>query len=194
MTLKKSEILVKDLVKFLMRGTKIFNEFIINSSLIDISLGGFKFTWTDKWGSKMSKLDRFLISESFCDVFPHVTGVVLEKGIPDHRPILLKDFKVDFGPTPFRFFHSWLEMDGFQDLLVPTWKHDGIVESSGFISFKKKLQNLKRVIRDWVASKRADDTRLKREHQSKLTLIDSKIDQGCASEEDFSIRRESTRI
>ncbi|GJT36740.1 putative RNA-directed DNA polymerase, eukaryota, reverse transcriptase zinc-binding domain protein [Tanacetum coccineum] len=55
--------------------------------------GGFKFTWTDKWGTKMSKLDRFLVSESFYENFPHVMGVVLEKGIPDHRPILLKDFK-----------------------------------------------------------------------------------------------------
>ncbi|GJZ83465.1 RNA-directed DNA polymerase, eukaryota, reverse transcriptase zinc-binding domain protein [Tanacetum coccineum] len=144
------------------RQTDIFNEFITNSSLIDISLGGYKFTWTDK--------------------------------IPDHRPILLKDFKVDFGPTPFRFFHSTLEIDGFQDLVVHTWNHDGIIESIGFISFKKKLQNLKRVIRDWVSSKRADDTKLKREHQTRLTIIDAKIDQGCVSAEDFSIRRESMRF
>ncbi|GJT83183.1 putative RNA-directed DNA polymerase, eukaryota, reverse transcriptase zinc-binding domain protein [Tanacetum coccineum] len=148
------------------RQTDIFNEFITNSSLIDISLGGFKFTWTDKSGSKMSKLDPFLISKSFYDVFPHVTYVVLKKGIPDHRPILLKDFKVDFGPTSFR----------------------------GFISFKKKLQNLKRVIRGWVASKRVDSNMLKLEHQSRLTLIDAKINQDCASEEDFNNRRDSMRI
>ncbi|GKG24520.1 RNA-directed DNA polymerase, eukaryota, reverse transcriptase zinc-binding domain protein, partial [Tanacetum coccineum] len=98
------------------RQTYIFNEFIANSSLIDISLGGYKFTWTDKWGSKMSMLDRFLISESFYDVFPHVTGVVLEKGIPDHRLILLKDFKVDFGPTPFRFFQY-----GWRSMASKTW-------------------------------------------------------------------------
>ncbi|GJT23560.1 putative RNA-directed DNA polymerase, eukaryota, reverse transcriptase zinc-binding domain protein [Tanacetum coccineum] len=42
----------------------------------------------------MSKLDRFLIFESFHEVFPNVTGVVLEKGIPDHRPILLKEFEL----------------------------------------------------------------------------------------------------
>nr|GEV99512.1 hypothetical protein [Tanacetum cinerariifolium] len=112
-------------------------------------------------------------------------GVVLEKGIPDHHLIFL---------NLFWFFHSWVEMDGFQDLVVHTWNHDGIVESNGFMSFKKKLQNLKRVIRDWVASKRADEIMLKREHQTRLTLIDVKIYQGCASVEDFSIRRESTRI
>ncbi|GJX28014.1 RNA-directed DNA polymerase, eukaryota [Tanacetum coccineum] len=83
------------------RQVDIFNEFISNSSLIDIPLGGFNFTWTDKWGSKMSKLDRFLISDRFHEDFPNVNGVILEKGIPDHRPILLKDLEVDYGPTPF---------------------------------------------------------------------------------------------
>ncbi|GJX99283.1 RNA-directed DNA polymerase, eukaryota, reverse transcriptase zinc-binding domain protein [Tanacetum coccineum] len=79
------------------RQDDIFNEFISNSSLIDIPLGGFNFTWTHKWGSKMSKLDRFLISDRFHEDFPNVTGVVLEKGIPDHRPILLKDLEFRSG-------------------------------------------------------------------------------------------------
>nr|GEX09326.1 hypothetical protein [Tanacetum cinerariifolium] len=65
-------------------------------------------------GSEM----RFLVSDGFYDVFPHTSGVVLEKGIPDHRPILLRENVVDYGPTPFRFFNSWLEMDGFQSLLI----------------------------------------------------------------------------
>nr|GEV58519.1 RNA-directed DNA polymerase, eukaryota, reverse transcriptase zinc-binding domain protein [Tanacetum cinerariifolium] len=123
-----------------------------------------------------------------------VKGVVLEKGIPDHRSILLKDFKADFGPTPFHFFHSWLELDGLNDLVVQTWKHDGIVKASGFISFKKKLQNLKRVIRDWVNSKRADSNILKNKHQSRLASIDVKVDQGCANNGDFINSRESMKI
>ncbi|GJZ44938.1 hypothetical protein Tco_0592534 [Tanacetum coccineum] len=42
------------------RQAKIFNEFITNASLIDIPLGGLNFTWTYKWGSKMSKLLQVL--------------------------------------------------------------------------------------------------------------------------------------
>ncbi|GKB74977.1 putative RNA-directed DNA polymerase, eukaryota, reverse transcriptase zinc-binding domain protein [Tanacetum coccineum] len=98
--------------------------------------------------------------------------------ILDHRLILLKDFKVDFGPTHFRFFHFWLELDVCNDLVVQTWTHDGIVEASGFISFKKKLKNLKWVIRDWVISKKANSNKLKREHQSRLASINAKVDQG----------------
>nr|GEX53010.1 RNA-directed DNA polymerase, eukaryota, reverse transcriptase zinc-binding domain protein [Tanacetum cinerariifolium] len=126
---------------------RIFNDFITESSLIYISLGGFNFTWMNKWGTKMSKLVRFLVFESFYETFAQATSLVLEKGILDHRPILLKESIVDYGPTPFRFFHSWLEMDGFHELVSQTWKNDGIVDVNGFTLFKKKLQNLKKVIR-----------------------------------------------
>ncbi|GJR21605.1 RNA-directed DNA polymerase, eukaryota, reverse transcriptase zinc-binding domain protein [Tanacetum coccineum] len=167
------------------RQAEIFNEFISNSALIDIPLGGFSFTWTDKWGSKMSKLDQFLVSNSFYEVFSHVPGVILEKGIPDHRPILLKEFVTDYGPTTFRFFNSWLDMKGFHDLVSQTWHHDGIVEACGFTSLKKKLHNLKGVIRVCVASKKSESSMIKRDHESRLASIDAKVDQGCANEEDF---------
>ncbi|GKB05354.1 putative RNA-directed DNA polymerase, eukaryota, reverse transcriptase zinc-binding domain protein [Tanacetum coccineum] len=170
----------------------IFNEFINNSSLIEIPLDGFKFTWTDKWGSKMSKLDRFLVSESFFESFPQISGVVLVKGIPDHRPILLRENVVDYGPTPFRFFHSWLEMEGFHNLVTSTWKNDGILEVNGLISFKKKLQNLKCVIREWIALKKADTYKLKKVYQEQVSFIDVKLDQGCANEEDLRIRKDAS--
>ncbi|GJZ64535.1 putative RNA-directed DNA polymerase, eukaryota, reverse transcriptase zinc-binding domain protein [Tanacetum coccineum] len=140
----------------------LFNEFISDTSLVDIPLGGYNYTWTNKWGSKMSKLDRFLVSDSFYDKFPHTTSVILEKGTPDHRPILLKEFVVDYGTTPFRFFHSWLEMDGFHDLVINKWSNDGIVDSN--------------------------------EHQARISSIDAKVDQGCASEEDFINRKDSLKI
>ncbi|GJT29361.1 hypothetical protein Tco_0909636 [Tanacetum coccineum] len=40
-----------------------FNSFIENSGLTDLSLGGGLFTWMNKFGTKLSKLDQFLISE-----------------------------------------------------------------------------------------------------------------------------------
>ncbi|GJZ76255.1 RNA-directed DNA polymerase, eukaryota, reverse transcriptase zinc-binding domain protein [Tanacetum coccineum] len=176
------------------RQAGLFNNFISNASLIDVPLGGYKFTWTDKWGSKMSKIDRFLVSELFYETFPNISGVILEKGIPDHRPILIKDYVVDFGPTPFWFFHSWFEIEGFHSMVVDTWKNDGIVEANGLISFKKKLQNLKRVIREWVSLQRSISLTLKKDHLMRLSSVDTKIDQGLASEMDLCDRRESIRI
>ncbi|GJY58810.1 putative RNA-directed DNA polymerase, eukaryota, reverse transcriptase zinc-binding domain protein, partial [Tanacetum coccineum] len=71
-------------------------------------------------------------------------------------------------------------------------KHDGIVEVNGLISFKKKLQNLKGVIRAWVASKKADAYNLKKYYQEQISSIDVKVDQGCASEEDIHIRNNAS--
>ncbi|GJS00445.1 RNA-directed DNA polymerase, eukaryota [Tanacetum coccineum] len=48
-----------------------FNDFIVNSHLHEIPLGGYSFTWTDKYANKMSKLDRFLVSQGFLDLFPN---------------------------------------------------------------------------------------------------------------------------
>nr|GEY09596.1 hypothetical protein [Tanacetum cinerariifolium] len=146
------------------RHAKIFNNFIDGASLIDVPLGGYNFTWMDKWGSKMSKLDRFLVSNNFHDSFPHATRVVLEKGTPDHRAILLKELQVDYGPTPFKFFHSWLEIEGFKDLVEQTWKNDGIINDC------------------------------KMTHQALLSSIEVKIDLGTANEDDFRIRKESLKI
>nr|GEU96652.1 phloem protein 2-like protein [Tanacetum cinerariifolium] len=50
-----------------------FNMFIANSQLIDIPLGGYLFTRPDKHASKISKLDRFLVSQRMLDLFPNLT-------------------------------------------------------------------------------------------------------------------------
>ncbi|GJW50462.1 RNA-directed DNA polymerase, eukaryota [Tanacetum coccineum] len=90
-----------------------FNNFIMENDLVDVSLGGYQFTWVNSLATKMSKIDRFLISGGLLERFPNLAGTILDKGVPDHRPILLKEAKADYGPIPFRFFHSWLDCDGF---------------------------------------------------------------------------------
>ncbi|GJS01594.1 hypothetical protein Tco_0318102 [Tanacetum coccineum] len=43
----------------------------------------------------------------------------------------------DFGPTPFRFYHSWLELPGFDDLVSKFWNSFTLDDSNGMIRFKK---------------------------------------------------------
>lgn len=53
-----------------------FNDVIEQADLTNIPLGGPRFTWNYKWGSKFSKLDRFLVSDGLLDSFPHISGMV----------------------------------------------------------------------------------------------------------------------
>ncbi|GJZ03503.1 RNA-directed DNA polymerase, eukaryota [Tanacetum coccineum] len=55
---------------FNQQGATAFNQFISSSSLIDPPLDGYAFTWSHKNASKMSKLDRFLLSEGLFDFVP----------------------------------------------------------------------------------------------------------------------------
>ena len=53
-----------------------FNNFIINSDLVDVPLGGRRFTRVDKLCLKMAKLDRLLISNGILNSFTNLIGVV----------------------------------------------------------------------------------------------------------------------
>ncbi|GKA86553.1 RNA-directed DNA polymerase, eukaryota [Tanacetum coccineum] len=89
-----------------------FNQFISSSGLVDIKMEGYTFTWSHPSAEKMSKLDRFLVSDGILTLFPSITALCMDRHLSDHRPILLCEVKVDFGPIPFRFYHSWFKFDG----------------------------------------------------------------------------------
>nr|KAJ0203555.1 hypothetical protein LSAT_V11C500296390 [Lactuca sativa] len=124
----------------------IFNDFISHAGLVDILLGGYSFTWSDKVVTKMSKLDSFLVSEGTLEIFPNLTGFVLERHLWDHRPILLKEISIDYSP-PFRVFHSWFSMDGFVQMVEDSWNNNGIFHPNALVFFKKKLHHLKKTIK-----------------------------------------------
>ncbi|GJT59727.1 RNA-directed DNA polymerase, eukaryota, reverse transcriptase zinc-binding domain protein [Tanacetum coccineum] len=102
----------------------------------------------------------------FHDAFPSITSSILEKGKLDNRPILLKESVKDFDSG----------------------------ETIGMISFKKKLQNLKKVIHAWSTSKKISDNQIKKEHKSRLSLIDAKVDQGVGTRDDLDCRISSMKI
>nr|GFA47101.1 RNA-directed DNA polymerase, eukaryota [Tanacetum cinerariifolium] len=90
----------------------------------DFNERGYSFTWSDKHASKMSKLDRFLVSQGMLDLFLNLTGLILHRHLSGHRPILLKETHVDYGPTPFRLYHSWFLEDDFHFVIEDSWNND----------------------------------------------------------------------
>ncbi|GJS65460.1 RNA-directed DNA polymerase, eukaryota [Tanacetum coccineum] len=164
-------------------GANAFNSFISNSGLNDIQLEGFSFTWAHPSATKMSKLDRFLMSNGLLSAFPLISAICLDRHLSDHRPILLKEVFSDFGPTPFRFYHSWLELPGFDDLVSKSWNSFTLDDSNGMIRFKKKLQMLKKEIRAWTLDFKRHQVGLSKDLKSKLCDIDKVLDQGGVTDD-----------
>nr|GEV72269.1 RNA-directed DNA polymerase, eukaryota [Tanacetum cinerariifolium] len=165
------------------RGANVFNNFISKADLIDILLGGYSFTWSHKSATKMSKLDRFFISKGLMVRFPNLSGLCLERHLSDHRLIIMFESSFDYGPTPFRMFHSRFKLEGFDNLVETSWLSMDFSYSNGLIRLKKKLQLLKSTIKTWVKENKAKIIVTKSSIQHKLSEVDKVIDQGGGTDE-----------
>ncbi|GJS31424.1 RNA-directed DNA polymerase, eukaryota [Tanacetum coccineum] len=172
---------------------RVFNYFISSSGLVDIKLEGFSFTWSHPSATKMSKLDRFLVTDGVVSLFPSITALCLDRHLSDHRPILLRDIPTDFGPIPFRFFHSWFKYEGFDEMVEQTWRSFSHSDRNGMVRFKKKLQDLKAIIRQWIKDKQIQMNDSKQVIKDGLCKIDKKLDQGLVSDSLLARRRDLNR-
>ncbi|GJX88544.1 RNA-directed DNA polymerase, eukaryota [Tanacetum coccineum] len=168
---------------FNVQGANEFNSFILNSGLVEVQLEGYSFTWSHLSANKMSKLDHFLVTEGFISLFPHNLAVCLDRHLLDHRPILLRDVIIDYGATPFRLYHSWLGLQGFDQMVTLTWNSIVLDDRNEMVCFKKKLQILKKEIRTWVKDQKHKQSGCINDIKSKLSDIDKQLDQGGGNDE-----------
>nr|GEX06005.1 RNA-directed DNA polymerase, eukaryota [Tanacetum cinerariifolium] len=169
--------------KFNRQGADVFNSFIANAGLEEVPLGGSAFTWCHKSATKMSKLDRFFVSNNLLNVCPHFSAITLDRYLSDHRPILLHESDHDYGMVPFRFFHHWLELDGFNKFVSDTRSNAPVNVSNGMRNLAGKLKFLKTNMRVWIkvniCERKVTSDKLKEE----LRMVDDVIDKGLGSEE-----------
>nr|GEW05057.1 RNA-directed DNA polymerase, eukaryota [Tanacetum cinerariifolium] len=164
-------------------GANAFNQFVALASLVDLPLEEYSFTLAYKSASKMSKLDRFLVSEGLLSVFPSLSAICLDRHLSDHRPILMRELVVDYGPTPFRIFNSWFSKPGFDKIVEDAWNNSIIVETNSIVLLKRKLQNLKSVIKSWSKKDNHNSNAEKHATTNHLAELDRLIDQGNGTEE-----------
>ncbi|GJX40419.1 RNA-directed DNA polymerase, eukaryota, reverse transcriptase zinc-binding domain protein, partial [Tanacetum coccineum] len=117
-----------------------------------------------------------------------LVDVPLEKGIPDHYPILLREHKADYGPPLFCLFHSWMELDGFDDLVKDSWEVPVVGDSNAMIIFNKKLQSLKNNINNWNKIRRQTSEARKSQLRCKVEDIQNRVEDGSASTDDIHTR------
>ncbi|GJW76393.1 RNA-directed DNA polymerase, eukaryota [Tanacetum coccineum] len=151
----------------------VFNQFIHDGHLWDVPLGGHLFTRVNNRGDKLSKLDRFLITENTTSLLHNYSAQVLDCHISDHRPIFLSPSASDFGPTPFKFYNSWLTDKHLHDIVVEFWEqHDTEISPNPIVRFRKKMKALKPFIREWSKNRSSSQSRDKEELIKKIKEFD----------------------
>ncbi|KAL4569231.1 hypothetical protein LXL04_024866 [Taraxacum kok-saghyz] len=169
---------------FCATSAEAFNDFVYSAGVADIPLGGRRFTRVDRSGAKMSRLDRFLVSESSLDVVPGLQCVALIRKWSDHHSLLLKEESFDYGTFPFKLFNSWLEVDGFEEVVKSAAeaflpRHSDLKS----VIFKSKFKFIKNRIRNWIRDKRPQQVEEKKKMVDTLGDIDVMIDDGQVSSE-----------
>ncbi|GJY70169.1 RNA-directed DNA polymerase, eukaryota, reverse transcriptase zinc-binding domain protein [Tanacetum coccineum] len=153
-----------------------FNQFILDGHLWDFPLGGHLFTRINNRGDKLSKLDRFLITENTTSLLHNYHAQVIECHISDHRPILLSPSTTDFGPTPFKFYNSWLIDKNLQDIVIDFWNHHDDSCPNPIVRFGKKMKDLKLLIKDWSKKRSSTQSGVKSELLKKIKDFDDAIE------------------
>ncbi|GKV45963.1 hypothetical protein SLEP1_g52987 [Rubroshorea leprosula] len=165
-----------------------FNNFIMEAELIDIPLVGRKFTWYQPCGKLMSRINRFLLSEEWLNKWGEATQWGLTRTVSDHCPILLRHKKVNWGPKPFRFFDTWLEQEGCQEVIREAWRGKKI---NGWAEFrlKEKLKITKKALKAWSRNFVLEIERRIREATAEILQLDVKGETTQLSEEEIETRR-----
>ncbi|GJU62812.1 RNA-directed DNA polymerase, eukaryota [Tanacetum coccineum] len=156
-----------------------FNQFIRDGHLWDIPLGGHLFTRINNRGDKLSKLDRFLITENSASLMHNYSAQVFDCHISYHRPLILSPSSLDFGPIPFKFYNSWLLDKNLYDIVAKFWEHHVSENGSNLIvSFKNKMKALKPIIKGWSKNRSSSQSRDKEDLIRKIKDFDDNIASG----------------
>jgi endonuclease/exonuclease/phosphatase family metal-dependent hydrolase len=110
-----------------------FNHFISNNELVDLPLCGRQYTWYRGDGLSMSRLDRFLLSESWCHAYPNCIQAALPRTLSDHCPIQLTIDDQNWGPKPLRMLKCWADFPGYKEFVREKWLSSQVFGWSGFI-------------------------------------------------------------
>jgi len=148
-----------------------FNQFIDGNFLIDLPLYGRNFTWYRGDGVSMSRLDRFLLSESWLSLYPNCFQMALPRSLSDHCPLLLSIDVKNWGPKPLRMLKCWADISGYGDFVKEKWQSFQVQGWSGFI-LKEKLKFLKESLWSWHLTHTLNIDSKIHDAQERLAVLD----------------------
>ena len=105
------------------RYSGLFNSIIDAYELIDIHMKGGKYTWPNNQNPPtLERLDRFLISKNWEDLFPTAFVYKLPREISDHNPLIISSsLNQPIKNLTFRFELSWVKHPDFLSKVKELW-------------------------------------------------------------------------
>lgn len=129
-------------------GSALFNQLINDNFLVDLPLRGRSFTWYRGDGRSMSRLDRFLLSDRWCQTWPNCFQLASTRGLSDHCPIHLCIDIENWGPRPVRMLKCWENFQGYQSFVCEKWNYIQVEGWGGYV-LKEKLKLIKFALKEW---------------------------------------------
>lgn len=129
---------------------KIFNNFISKTSLQSVNTQGYIYTWCDGrgLGRVWRRLDRYLCSSSFLDIFSTVQCQHLNRSTSDHSPIYLDcRSNTTSSAAAFRYLNVSMTHPDFYDFVVHQWQSFPMV--GGMWGLYSILRQLKQQLHIW---------------------------------------------
>ncbi|XP_075489728.1 uncharacterized protein LOC142528576 [Primulina tabacum] len=125
-----------------------FNQFILDSGLVDAGFEGSSFTWTNK--TIWKRLDRVFVSVDWGDHFHSIRVEHLIRTVSDHCPLFVSVPVFASGPSSFRFQSMWLRHHGFLQTVRLNWNLP--CHLNGMHRLFVKLKRLKSHLKWWNKS------------------------------------------
>nr|GEY68329.1 RNA-directed DNA polymerase, eukaryota, reverse transcriptase zinc-binding domain protein [Tanacetum cinerariifolium] len=141
----------------------------------------------------MSKLDRFLMSKGLLSANLNFSAITLGRYHSDHRPIMLRESFHDYGPIPFRSFHYWFEIDGFEEMISKAWCESPAIEVNPMLKLMYKMKFLKKRICEWNGMRQSSKSK-KSAYKKELHDLETIIDQGNATDDMLYKRMEIIKV
>jgi hypothetical protein len=85
-----------------------FSTFVERMGLFDSPFLGRCFTWYQPNWEALSRLDRFLLSDGWGNLWGLAAQWALSRDVSDHCPAVLRYSNQSWGPKPFSFNNFWL--------------------------------------------------------------------------------------
>ncbi|XP_076944140.1 uncharacterized protein LOC143614650 [Bidens hawaiensis] len=104
------------------------------------------------------------------DKLPNACLRALPRNLSDHSPLVLSLIDTNFGPKPFRWFNSWLDKEGCDDLVAKVLEDCVFSGPSDMVLLKK----LKKWIKDTKVKEGEELAKLKAEREEYELLMEER--------------------